>query len=317
MFAAIAYDPIVHVELGPFSVSPHGIGIAVGFLLGARLMLPAAERRGISADDVYSLLTRAAIGAIVGARVAYVVNHFNEYDSAVDALKVWEGGISLLGGFVGAIVAALPYMRRRGLSFWKVMDAAAPGMALGVIIGRIGDVIVADHLGKAIDGDFVLGYECPPSTVETASTCIAGPGGVVHQPHVYDLILTTVLLFVLLRLRRTPRYDGFLILVFGAAYGFNRFVEDWFRVDETHGLGLTGSQWTAVVSMLLCLYVLLLRRRTPAWGRWDERPITDEVPPVPDDYEPPGAPVTSTSATAPTMADPPQDRENRPPDREE
>jgi phosphatidylglycerol---prolipoprotein diacylglyceryl transferase len=266
--AAIGYDPIVNIELGPFSISPHGVGIAVGFLLGARLMLPAANRKGISEDDVYALLTRAAIGAIVGARIAYVINHFNEYDSIVDVFKIWEGGISLLGGFVGAIIAALPEMRKRKLSFWQVMDAAAPGMALGVIIGRIGDLIVADHLGKPTS--FFLAYECPPANVETASPCNGGTIGAVHQPAFYDLVLTIALLALLLRLRRSPRYDGFLFLVFCTWYGIGRIIEDFMRVDETHGTGLTGSQWTSVVVVLIAGGWLLLRRRTPNWGRWEE-----------------------------------------------
>ncbi|MBV8161957.1 MAG: hypothetical protein JO265_13620, partial [Acidimicrobiia bacterium] len=62
----LAYHPLVHVKLGPLSISPHGVGIAVGFLAGARLMLPEANRKGIGDDQVYALLTRAAIGAIVG-----------------------------------------------------------------------------------------------------------------------------------------------------------------------------------------------------------------------------------------------------------
>src|SRR3954463_2850326 len=98
MLAAISYDPIVHIHLGPLSISPHGVGIAVGFLLGARLMLPEANRKGIRDEQVYSLPPRAAIGAIVGARLAYVVNHAGDYSSILDVFKVWQGGISLLGG---------------------------------------------------------------------------------------------------------------------------------------------------------------------------------------------------------------------------
>jgi hypothetical protein len=71
------------------------------------------------------------------------------------------------------------------------------------------------------------------------------------------------LLLLLLQLRRTPRYDGFLTLVFGAWYGTGRFVEDFFRVDVTHGTGLTGSQWTAVAVFGLCLYCLLVLKDTP------------------------------------------------------
>ncbi|HUR77796.1 MAG TPA: prolipoprotein diacylglyceryl transferase [Acidimicrobiales bacterium] len=269
MLAALSYHPLVHIDIGPLSLSPHGIGIAVGFLLGARVMLPAAEKKGISADDVSALLVRAAIGAIVGARLAYVLNHAGDYvDDPLEIVQIWHGGISLLGGFAGAIAWALPEMRKRRLNFWQVMDAAAPGMAVGVIIGRIGDLVVADHLGKPTS--FFLGYKCPSLDVDTAVPCIAGPGHLVHQPALYDLVLTIIVLLVLLWLRRTPRYDGFLILSFGMLYGFNRFVEDWFRIDVTHGTGLTGSQWTAVLTMIVCAAWLVLRHRTPGWGRWNE-----------------------------------------------
>jgi phosphatidylglycerol:prolipoprotein diacylglycerol transferase len=277
VIAAFTYHPIVHVTLGPLSISPHGVGIAVGFLLGARLMLPAAKRLGITEDDVYALLTRAAIGAIVGARIAYVINHFSQYDHVLDIFKIWEGGISLLGGFIGAIALALPEMRKRRLSFWQVMDAAAPGMALGVIIGRVGDLVVADHLGKPTN--FVLGYKCPPLTIDTASPCVAGPGRVVYQPALIDLLLTVVLLLVLLRLRRKPRWDGFLIVFFTIWYGTGRIIEDFMRVDETHGTGLTGSQWTSLVLLLLAGSWLLFRRRTPGWGRWNERPSEESGEP--------------------------------------
>ena len=265
MLGAISYDPLVHIELGPLSISPHGIGIAAGFVIGARLLMPAARAKGLAEDDVYACVTRAAIGAIIGARLAYVVNHAGDFDSVVEVFKVWQGGISLLGGFFGAILLAMPAMRKRRMSFWKTMDAAAPGMALGVIVGRVGDLVVADHLGKVTD--FFLGYRCPPASVDTASPCV--PGTIVHQTALYDLLLTAVLLAALLRLRRSPRYDGFLIMVFGAWYGTQRIVEDFLRDDVRH-FGLTGSQMTSIVTVAVCLAWLVLARRTPRWGRWDE-----------------------------------------------
>lgn len=271
LLAAITYDPIVHVQIGPLNISPHGVGIAVGFLCGAFLMLPAARERGIEDDTVFALLTRAAIGSIIGARLAYVVNHLGDYSSPLEILQIWKGGISLLGGFTGAIAVALPEMRKRRLSFWKVMDAAAPGMALGVVVGRIGDLIVGDHLGKPTS--FALGYLCPPGDVTTASPC--PPGVVVHHTALYDMGLTLGLLGLLLLLRRTRRYDGFIVLVFGLGYGIQRLIEDFLREDVRH-FGLTGSQWTACVTGALCLYVLVFRRRTPWWGRWDERPPDDD-----------------------------------------
>ena len=277
LLAAFTYEPIVHVEIGPLNISPHGVGIAVGFLLGARLMLPEANRKGISEDAVYTILIRAALGSLVGARLAYVVNHFGDYtDDLLGIFKVYEGGISLLGGIFGAILFALPVARKLGIHAWRLLDSAAPGIALGILVGRTGDMIVGDHLGKPASPDFLLGYECVPQ-YETASPCL---GDVVHQPHLYDLFFVTALLYLLVWLRRRhaerPAYDGFQILVFGACYGVARFIEDWFRIDETHGTGLTGSQWASVATTLVCTVWLLFVRRTPRWGRWT---VAEEDPP--------------------------------------
>ncbi|HLF98938.1 MAG TPA: prolipoprotein diacylglyceryl transferase [Acidimicrobiia bacterium] len=285
------YDPIVKLELGPLSISPHGLGIALGYVLGGMLfMLPAAKRRGITAEQVVALLERGALGAIVGARLAYVINHPGDYtDDPLEIFKVWEGGISLLGGITGAVLAAATKMRSEGISFWKVMDAVAPGLAFGIIIGRLGDLAIADHLGKPTD--FFLGYRCPEGPLipgdTIGSACAAGPGGIVHQPAFYDLVSTIALVLFLLWLRRRPRYDGYLTLVFAAWYGAARVVEDFFRIDETHGTGLTGSQWTALVTLIAVVFWLVVKRRTPwASGKGGLRSeATDEV----HDYDSPPA----------------------------
>lgn len=261
MLAVISYDPIVKIHIGPLAISPHGIGIAVGFLAGARLLLPESRRRGIPDQQIYSLLTRAAIGAIVGARVAYVINHLHEYSNPLQWFEVWRGGISLLGGIFGAMLFAYPLMRRFRIRFLSIMDAAAPGLALGILIGRVGDLIVGDHLGKP--SDFFLGFKC--TGADSASPCIAAIGHGVHQPALYDLISVSLLLPVLLLLRRRPRPEGFLIAFFAPWYSVGRIIEDFFRIDVTHGTGLTGSQWTSVVMVLICVgWVVRSSRRASA-----------------------------------------------------
>jgi phosphatidylglycerol:prolipoprotein diacylglycerol transferase len=267
MFGLIEFDPIVTFTLGPLRISPHGLGTAVGFLAGARLLLSTTRARGIEDGVVTAMLVRAAVGTLVGARLAYVVNHLGEYsDDPLEMFMVWEGGISLLGGIAGGILAAVPVMRREHLRFWPLMDAAAPGLALGILIGRIGDLVVGDHLGKATD--FALGFRC--TGAETASPCMAAIGQGVHLPALYDLVSVAILLAVLLLLRRRRRWDGFLILVFAAWYGVGRIAEDFFRIDVTHGTGLTGSQWASLVVVVASMWVLVFRRRTPGWGDWSE-----------------------------------------------
>lgn len=258
--ALLEFTPIVTLDIGPLSVSPHGIGTAVGFVAGARLLLPATRAIGVDDELVFQMLYRAAIGALVGARLAYALNHWADFaDDPVSVLAVWEGGISLFGGIAGGVVAAMTVMRRERLSFWRLMDAAAPGLALGIAIGRIGDLVVADHLGKTTD--FALGFRC--TGVDTASACIAPLGGGVHQPALYDFLSVSMLLVVLLALRRRARWPGFLIMVFAAWYGAGRFLEDLFRIDETVAFGLSGSQLTALTLTTVATGWLVLARHTP------------------------------------------------------
>ncbi len=167
-------------------------------------------------------------------------------------------------------------IRKEHLSLWKVMDAAAPAMALGVFIGRTGDLIIGDHLGKLTT--FFLGYRCPPLNVATGSPCAPTAfasrtvGAVVHQTALYDQSLALLLFLVLVVLRRKIRYDGFLILVFAIGYGLARILEDFLR-DDVRRFGLTGSQWTAIATVCVCTYTLGVLRRTPRWGRWDTEPV--------------------------------------------
>lgn len=136
VFTLIGYSPIVELNFGPLSLSPHGLGTAIGFLAGAWLMRPAAHARGITDEQLNVLLLRGIVGALVGARLAYVLNHLGEFDNPSEWLQVWNGGASLLGGIAGGVLAALPKLRALGLPFWSTMDAAAPGFALGIAIGR-------------------------------------------------------------------------------------------------------------------------------------------------------------------------------------
>jgi phosphatidylglycerol:prolipoprotein diacylglycerol transferase len=173
MFSLLQFDPLVTIALGPLRVSPHGIATALGFFAGARLLLPTTRRLGVADDVVFQMLYRGAVGALIGARLAYVVNHWSEYaDAPLSVFAVWEGGISLFGGLVGGVLAAVPVMRARRLSFWSLMDAAAPGLALGIAIGRVGDLVVGDHLGRPTD--IAVGFRC--TGADTASRCAAPVG---------------------------------------------------------------------------------------------------------------------------------------------
>ena len=259
MLAAISYEPLVRIGIGPLAVSPHGIFTAVGFLLGAALLLRDTRRRGITDDDMYAVLSRAALGALIGARAVYVVNHWSSFESPLEWFQLWEGGISLLGGIAGAMVAAAPLVRQRSLEYLRLTDLAAPWLPLGIAIGRVGDLIIADHLGEPTALPF--GFRCP-DVVDVGRTVGSScpPGDVVHLTAAYDLIWALSVAMLLIVLRRRPLRVGERTLLFGALYGAGRFALDFLRADVRR-LGLTGSQWTALAVITVAGCLLAYRRR--------------------------------------------------------
>jgi phosphatidylglycerol:prolipoprotein diacylglycerol transferase len=136
LLAVIGWPVLDRIRLGPLAVSPHGLGIAIGYLAGAWWMVREGRKRSLDEDKVGSILLWALVGAIVGARFFYVVGHLPDFDSIGEMFAVWRGGISLVGGIFGAIIFAYPFMRRYGYRFFQVMDSAALGLAFGIMIGR-------------------------------------------------------------------------------------------------------------------------------------------------------------------------------------
>ena len=278
--AELTWPPVQRVLV----LSPHGIGSAAGFLLGAVLLLRAVRRRGdLDEQVVVRALTWAAVGAIVGARLDYVVSHPGAFESVWEAVKLWEGGIAMFGGFIGGVLAALPILLRGKVHLPRFLDAAAPGFAVGIVIGRIGDLVIWDHLGDPSNNPVALrikeGYDLAPGfgpsparALPAGQTCEAAAkvqqffaGCSYHQPALYDLLAALALLGVLLLVRRRGRARaGVSILIWGAWYGTQRVVIDFTRSIDEKFNGLSGTQWLAIVLAsfsIVTLVVIAVRKR--------------------------------------------------------
>jgi phosphatidylglycerol:prolipoprotein diacylglycerol transferase len=282
--ASIGWEVLDRFRFGDdIAISPHGLGIAIGFLAGSYVFINRdAPLRGISEDQAGRFVFWALIGAIVGARFFYVLAHFSEFDNVGDMLAIWRGGISLIGGITGSVLFGLPLMRMYRLPFLRVMDAAAIGLPLGIVIGRIGDLIIGDHLGKptswllafTYEGGNLSSYGCgrgtciatlfggQVQTITAQGATLQGPtgellgqGAGVHQTALYDFLSTMVLVLVLVALSRVPRRTGVLFLTFAAWYGSVRIITDFLRVDKRF-FGLTGSQWASVAVVVISLATL-------------------------------------------------------------
>jgi len=292
--AEIGWPVLDRIQLfGDLAISPHGIGIAVGFLFGAWILQHEGPKRGLSVDHINSMVFWALIGTIIGARLFYVIGHFSEFESVGEMLALWRGGLTLLGGIAGAILINLPSIRRYGYGFFQVMDGAVIGIAFGIAFGRIGDLIIGDHFGKptswllafayeggqpagfscvagvcrsTLEGGQVLTLERGSATLTSATGEVLGSGVGIHQTALYDMFFATCVFLVLYVLSRRSRRIGILTLTFGAAYGAARVLEDFLRVDKRI-FGMTGSQWTGLTVSLICAITLIawaIRSRTHA-----------------------------------------------------
>lgn len=300
----LGWEVIPRIPIGNLSISPHGIGIAVGYFVGATLMARRARRTGFDEDHAWNAAVVGVLGAIVGARLAYIIGHREQFRSAVEYLQIYKGGISLMGGLIGGFLAAYVYCRVKKLDFGRLADLGAPGLAIGTAIGRIGDLIIGDHLGKTTDGFWGWEYQggelissppCDTSVYPSATGCIE-PGMVVHQTALYDSIWSLVIFVILMRLDRKPRPKGFLIFTWAALYSIGRILTDLTRVDKTwYGTGLTGSQLTAVCALVISVFWLLKLLKKPA-------PAAKTAPAGAPPAEEPVSPVPPVDAEAPEAA---------------
>jgi phosphatidylglycerol---prolipoprotein diacylglyceryl transferase len=257
--AAIGWRVIDRFRFGPLEISPHGIGIAAGFMAGGALFARRAERLlGVRKEHTWNMLMWAIVGVIIGARLAFVIGHPDLFfpDDPLGVFRIWEGGVALYGGIFGGILATIPYHRKHNLPTVELLDAAAPGFPLGIAIGRIGDLIIGDHLGAPTD--FFLGYRYLGGPLPDRTLAI---GDVVHQTALYDMLIAAIIFPIVMVLARKHRPRGRLIAMTGMLYAAGRFVTDFARTEVATFGGLHGTQWTSIAIVLVGLAWLSRRPR--------------------------------------------------------
>lgn len=275
VLAYLSWKVVTGFHLGPLMIRPHGLLIAVGFLAGARLMQRSSRPRGIPNDVLWRILGWALAGGLVGMRAAWVLGHWSELGTVWDALAIWNGGMSLLGGLIGAVLVAALVARRERLAVLPLLDMAAPGIAAGIAIGRVSDLIIGDHLGKPTTLPWGFRYVGSAGSGDPLAG-MPPVGTVVHPVALYDLLLTTVLLFVLIRFLQALRATGSAIALFTLWYAGGRIITDFLRTDPRRFLGLTGSQMTAIAAVAAVALFLWVRSRKGTGGSpLDECPVPE------------------------------------------
>jgi phosphatidylglycerol:prolipoprotein diacylglycerol transferase len=240
-------DPIA-VSIGPLTVRWYGVILASAALLGLALAVREGKRFGISANFFMDLLLIGAPCAIIGARVYYVFFQWDHYkDNLSEIFKIWHGGIAIHGALIGAIIAALIYVRRKGYNFWRIADICAPSLIAGQMIGRWGNFMNQEAHGGPVSEQFLREHLHLPDFIVNQMYI---EGVYYHPTFLYESVwnLLGLLLLIFLRRRHFVR-AGEVFLTYLLWYSIGRFFVEGLRTDS---LAFYGPEWLA--SLLYALW---------------------------------------------------------------
>lgn len=222
---AISIGPLL--GYGPLNVHWYGIMYLLAFMTAWGLGVMRARKPAalLQPSQVEDLIMYGAFGVILGGRFGYVLfYHFDKF--LLDPFwlfRIWEGGMSFHGGFIGVIVAVFIYARKINVDLLSLGDFVAPLAPLGLCFGRLGNFIGQELWGRQTDGPWGMVFPNDPEQLMR------------HPSQLYQAALEGVLLFsVLFLFTLKPRPRGMASGVFLIGYGCFRFLVEFVRQPDEH-----------------------------------------------------------------------------------
>lgn len=235
------FDPVAF-SLGPLHVRWYGLMYLLGFLAGWALGRYRANRpnSGWTAAQVDDLVFYIALGVILGGRIGYVLFYGfgNFLRDPLALFRVWEGGMSFHGGFLGVLLAMALFARKHHKGFWPTMDFVAPLIPPGLFFGRIGNFINGELWGRVTDAPWGMVFRQ------------TGDGLPRHPSQLYQAALEGVALFLIVWLfSAKPRPTMAVSGVFALSYGVFRFLVEFVRQPDPQ-LGYLAFGWLTMGQLL-------------------------------------------------------------------
>jgi phosphatidylglycerol:prolipoprotein diacylglycerol transferase len=247
LFAAVKLlggQNILHLER-PLAIPVHtyGILVAAGFLVAMSLAARAAERSGLNREKVLDLSFGILIAAMVGSRVLFIIVNWDEYAHDLPGIfQFWKGGLVFYGGFIGAVLFSLWYMRRNDMPFLQYADAMGPTVAIGQALGRLGCFAAGCCWGGACDVHYPLAARFPPESLAYQSQVAArvieagAPSTIsIHPTQLYEALGCALIFLFLTYWRSRKRFHGELLALYLMMYAPLRALVETFRGDEERG----------------------------------------------------------------------------------
>ena len=262
-------DPVIF-SLGPFAVHWYAVAYIAGLIFASwymkRLVRTPALWGGtaptMTAQQVDDFFLWSVLGVVLGGRIGYVLfyNPLHYLQSPLDALRIWDGGMSFHGGFLGVLVACFFFGRRIGAGLDRMLDLGAASVPVGLGLGRLANFINGELWGRASDVPWAMIFPADPTGVPR------------HPSQLYEAVLEGLVPFVLVRIAThrfmALKYAGRASGIFALWYGLARIMVEVFREPDRQ-LGYFAGFITMgmILSLPLCavgIWLLLRSRRDPA-----------------------------------------------------
>jgi phosphatidylglycerol---prolipoprotein diacylglyceryl transferase len=250
--------------VGQLTLYTYGVLLAAAYLLGLKLAMVRAKRRGLDANRVLDLGIYIIISALIGAKLLLLVTDFSTFRADPRELftLIRSGGV-FYGGLILAVTVALLYIRRVGLPLWTTCDVFAPGIALGHVVGRFGCLFAGCCYGRPTTKAWGITFTDP-----FAAANVGTPLGVpLHPTQLYEAGAELLILGVLLWTERKGRpFAGRTFWLYMLLYAISRFIIEFYRGDERGTVFMfSTSQFISLLlaPLALGMLVYLSRAETP------------------------------------------------------
>ncbi|AZU63930.1 prolipoprotein diacylglyceryl transferase [Neobacillus mesonae] len=252
-----ALDPIAF-NLGPIPVHWYGVIIGSGLALALYIAIREANRRKLPQDTFADLMLWAIPIAIISARIYYVIFEWDYYSQhPADIPKIWGGGIAIHGALIGAVITAIIFTRKRGISFWKLADIAAPSIILGQAIGRWGNFMNQEAHGREVSRSFLEGLHLPDFIINQMEI----DGVYYHPTFLYESLWNFAGFILLILLRRVNLRRGEMFLSYVIWYSIGRFFVEGMRTDSLMLGSLRMAQTISIALIIAAIAIIYYRRK--------------------------------------------------------
>lgn len=241
------------IEIGPLTLQAFGLMFGLAFIAAGAVVARRLVEWGKPGDWAYEMAFSALLGGLVGARIDFLLENWDEVSDDLLGNLFSGAGLVWYGGAIGGALAVMLWARWRGMLGLRLLDLAAPSLALGYAIGRVGCQLSGDgDYGKEWDGPWAMAY--PDGTVSIDTP--------VHPTPIYETLAMGTLAIVLWKLR--DRFaPGVLFALYLLLAGISRFFVEFVRRNDDVLIGLTQAQLLSVAMIVIGGVWFALRSGTP------------------------------------------------------